>query len=176
MNIRKSAIPVRPKPQAAAIKRTIVQTRKLTGARSPHRAQSCPQYNAAQSTSTTTSGSNRASVAMGPIMKRNVKKSVASARSRRTMAAVMSVLFTATGLIDVIIPPHRARAEREPRKRLYCNDLLRSVRVTRLTAALVEPPIAQPDHLIERRRAVPACLHALDESSGHAVVACPAQF
>src|SRR5438270_5321977 len=175
MNIRKSAIPVRPKPHAAAIKRTIVQTRKLTGARSPHRAQSCPQYNAAQSTSTTSSGSSRAGVAMGPIMKRNVKKSVASARSRRTIAAVMSVLFTATGLIDVIIPPHRARAEREPREGLYCNNPLRWGRVTRLTLALIEPPIPQPDHLFKRRRAIATRLHALDESPGHAVVAGPAQ-
>src|SRR2546430_2204741 len=92
------------------------------------------------------------------------------------MAAVMSVLFTATGLIDVIIPPHRARAERKPREGLYCNDLVGSLRVTRLTLALFEPAVAQPDHLIERRRAVPTRLHALDESSGHAMVARPAQL
>src|SRR2546430_7266247 len=59
---------------------------------------------------------------------------------------------------------------------LYCNDLVGSLRVTRLTLALFEPAVAQPDHLIERRRAVSACLHALDESSGHTVVARPAQL
>src|SRR2546430_7303422 len=48
---------------------------------------------------------------------------------------------------------------------LYCNDLVGSLRVTRLTLALFEPAVAQPDHLIERRRAVSACLHALDRKS-----------
>ena len=37
-------------------------------------------------------------------------------------------------------------------------------------------PIAQPDHLVQRGRAVPMRLHALNELPGHAVVAGPAQF
>src|SRR2546426_6750577 len=41
---------------------------------------------------------------------------------------------------------------------------------------LVEPPVAQSDDLVERGLAVPARLHALDESPGHAVVAGPAKL
>src|SRR5712664_597213 len=42
--------------------------------------------------------------------------------------------------------------------------------------ALFQPPIAQSDHLIERRLAVSAVLHALDESPRHAVLAGPAKL
>jgi hypothetical protein len=42
-------------------------------------------------------------------MNRNVKKSVASARSRRAIAIRTSVLVVTTGLDEVIFPPNRAR-------------------------------------------------------------------
>ena len=41
---------------------------------------------------------------------------------------------------------------------------------------LVEPPIAQPDHLVQRGLAVPARLDPLNEPPRHAVVAGPAKF
>jgi len=41
---------------------------------------------------------------------------------------------------------------------------------------LVQSPVPQSDHLIERGLAVPACLHALDEPPGHTVVAGPAKL
>jgi hypothetical protein len=59
-------------------------------------------------------------------MNRNGKKSDASASSRRTIAAVTSVRFVATGLIDVISTPSLGARERVRREGLYGNDLLRT--------------------------------------------------
>src|SRR6266702_1726135 len=143
IRVRKSAVPVRPKPHAAAITSTSLHIRKAIGARRTHRAQSCPQYNATHSTSTTASGTSSAGVAIGPIMNRNVKKSVASARTRSAIAAVTLVLVVATGFDEVISPPSRARLNCE--EGIYSNDLLTSLKVTRLTRALVfEPTLRSP--------------------------------
>src|SRR5882762_3539331 len=54
-------------------------------------------------------------------------------------------------------------------RRLYLTPLLDA-------SCLLQPAVAQSDHLIERGVAVPARLHALNEPPRHAVVAGPAKL
>jgi hypothetical protein len=73
------------------------------------------------------SGSSRAIVPIGPTKNRKVKKRVASAINRRTIAAETSVRVVATGVDVVIMTPTGNEA-------LELYNFLRPARVTGLTS------------------------------------------